>query len=382
MKIHLATSLVLYVQFVIGEMNSADARLDKETRVTTSASGAGDGSPCGCDRVEEYMREMKANLLREVRAMIQQRTQESTVGVVRENNSPVIDVEDVDGMMMSRSKLGRRRRHAAESCGEIRNADPSANSRSYWLKGRDEVNPAKIHCDFDFEPPTAFASSVFYLTNAKVGWMRLVDLDMNGSHSKCPKYLLQVDKPRRACGSSVSRGCTSLTFSTYGVSYQRVCGMVSGYLHGTPDAFNHHGCPSCQKDLNTAYLDGVSITYGVPRSHIWSYPAVVPSNNHPVNSVRQCPCKPNEGFRTPDFVGQDYHCMVGGDSDKEWGGKDKDALSCCKHRPGQPWFCKELLEPTTEDIEVRLCVDQATEKEGVFLEAMQIYVPRWCSPLH
>lgn len=377
LSIPLTLLMVLYVHLVIGEVNSEEAKSGKEATVTSGASGAGDGSPCGCDRVEDYVREMKADLLREVWAMIQQRTQVSADGVVRENSSPVVDVEDVDGMMMSRSKLGRRRGHAAESCGEIRNADPLAHSRSYWLKGQDEVNPAKIHCDFDFKPPPVLGTSVFYHIKAKAGWMRLIDLDVSRPHSKCPKGLLPVDNPRRACGSSVGHGCSSLTFSTQGVPYQRVCGMVSGYLHLAPDAFSsHHGCPFCQKDLNVAYLDGVSITYGVPRSHIWSYAAMVSSNDRPPNSVQRCLCISDKDVCSPDFVGQDYHCMIGSDSDELWGGKsyNKVASSCCKRRPGQPWFCKELLEPTTEDIEVRLCVDQATDVENVFLEAMQIYV--------
>lgn len=373
--VYVAMALVLCVQCVIGE-SDGEARLGKEPLVTATASGAGDGALCGCDRVEEYVRGMKADLLHEVQAMIKRGTQENVDGAVGGNNLP-LDVEDVDGMMMSRSKLGRRRTRAAESCGKIRSADLSASSRNYWLKGQDEVNPAKIHCDFEFKPPPALGTSVFHHTKAKVGWMRLLDLDMSRPHSKCPKDLLQVENPRRACGSSVGRGCSSLTFSTHGVPYQRVCGMASGYLlHGLPDVFNHHGCPSCEKDINAAYLEGVSITYGAPRNHIWSYATVVPTNDHPTTSVWQCPSIPKKDLHTPDFVGQDYHCLLGGDREELWGNReyDKVAPSCCKHHAGQPWFCRELLAPTTEDIEVRLCVDQAADKENVFLEAMQIYV--------
>ena len=52
------------------------------------------------------------------------------------------------------------------------------------------------------------------------------------------------------------------------MSYSRVCGHVSAYRWKTTDSFD----TSVQKDrLGAAYVDGVSITRGYPRQHIWSY---------------------------------------------------------------------------------------------------------------
>ena len=45
-----------------------------------------------------------------------------------------------------------------------------------------------------------------------------------------------------------------------------------GYQFGSPGAFEHlYEHPGTT--IDEAYIDGVSITYGTPRTHIWSYTA-------------------------------------------------------------------------------------------------------------
>ena len=39
-----------------------------------------------------------------------------------------------------------------------------------------------------------------------------------------------------------------------------------------------------------------------------------------------------------------------------------------------PWFCKQLPEATTDDIEVRLCADEATTNEVILLEVIELYI--------
>ena len=58
-------------------------------------------------------------------------------------------------------------------------------------------------------------------------------------------------------------GCYSTFFSTNGVSYQHVCGRARGYQKGSPDAFYTNS-------IDTYYVDGLSITHGNPRQHIWT----------------------------------------------------------------------------------------------------------------
>uniref|UniRef100_A0A1X7UHI0 Fibrinogen C-terminal domain-containing protein n=1 Tax=Amphimedon queenslandica TaxID=400682 RepID=A0A1X7UHI0_AMPQE len=104
------------------------------------------------------------------------------------------------------------------------------------------------------------------------GWTRLAYLDMSDSTANCPfGFRLYQSKGVRACGRPVtsSGSCVSVQFPSNNISYSQVCGRVVGYQYGSPDALsnwhnNHHN------DLNSYYLDGVSITHGSPRQHVWS----------------------------------------------------------------------------------------------------------------
>ena len=53
----------------------------------------------------------------------------------------------------------------------------------------------------------------------------------------------------------------------YSFSYSQVCGRVEGYQYGTPDAIqkgdNHD-------NIDSYYVDGISLTRGSPRQHIWT----------------------------------------------------------------------------------------------------------------
>ena len=76
----------------------------------------------------------------------------------------------------------------------------------------------------------------------------------------------------RLCGRTRSSGgsCDSVTYSTFGVNYSRVCGRVIGYQSRVPDAFDY---PS--QTIKGYYVDGISLTHGPPgsRQHIWTFAA-------------------------------------------------------------------------------------------------------------
>ena len=68
--------------------------------------------------------------------------------------------------------------------------------------------------------------------------MRVTVLDMRDSQQQCPDGLKYFSSPKRACGRSVDGlACNSVTFTTYGLQYQKVCGRLLGYQVGHPDAF-------------------------------------------------------------------------------------------------------------------------------------------------
>ena len=184
-------------------------------------------------------------------------------------------------------------------------------------------------------------------------------------------------------------GCDSVTYSTFGMNYSHVCGKVIAYQHGTPDAFDH---PASQT-IEGYYVDGVSLTHGSPgsRQHIWTFAAGLVENN-PSNWPRHsCPCDDRATARSlvPSFVGNDYFCESGNPgqsytgsrlyaNDPLWDGQGCGSSSCCElsYPLGvtPPWFCKQLPQATTDDIEVRICRDENHGNEDTPIELIEIYI--------
>ena len=59
--------------------------------------------------------------------------------------------------------------------------------------------------------------------------------------------------------------------------------------------------------------------------------------------------------------------------DPLWDGAGCVTGSCCTFN-SPPWFCKNLSTPTTDDIELRLCLDEALSNEDVLFETVELYV--------
>jgi hypothetical protein len=47
---------------------------------------------------------------------------------------------------------------------------------------------------------------------------------------------------------------------------------------------------------------------------------------------------------------------------------------CCSYFDDPPWFHKELLHSTSEDIEMRVCRDEPVSNEDIAIGAIEIYV--------
>ena len=203
-----------------------------------------------------------------------------------------------------------------------------------------------------------------------LGWMRAGYIR---AYRGCPEGLEPVTaNGKKLCRRTVDYSCSSVIFPTHGISYSKVCGLVYGYNKGSTDGFERYNyCPNCT--INDPYVDGVSITHGSPRQHIWSLAAT--------GHISICRCSSpttNPQPDQPSYIGEDFFCDVEAtdtfaDADRLW---DKfDCLSgveaCCEE--GQ-WFCKDLPQPTTDDIEFRLCSDQERANEDVYIEHVDIYV--------
>ena len=60
-----------------------------------------------------------------------------------------------------------------------------------------------------------------------------------------------------------------------------------------------------------------------------------------------------------------------------WDGQDCDGRehTCC-NPPNLPWLCKKLPEPTTDNLELRLCLcgNQAVADEDVPIDLTELYI--------
>ena len=226
---------------------------------------------------------------------------------------------------------------------------------------------------------SAFTKCGIYTTS----WRRVAYINMTDPTVRCPSGLREVSNSttnQRACGRTVSSGCSSVAFPT-GKMYSHVCGRVRGYQSRTPNAF----LSSLRKSLNDAYIDGISITHDNPRRHLWSYAAnIYERYRGPGNYI--CPCaRPdpdNSNWYIPNFVGSDYYCESGFVSNHEnriaWEDPLWDGAGCvtpgntCCQRYG--WFHKQVKQ-TSATIEVRWCADgRRSDDEDVYADLVEIWI--------
>ena len=212
-------------------------------------------------------------------------------------------------------------------------------------------------------------------------------VNMSQSGATCPQGLTQTTlSGLTLCGRNGPAGCQSTVFSTLELNYSQVCGQLRGYQYGTPNAFEkYYEKPSAQT-IDSAYVDGVSITYGSPtRKHIWTYANGL-NLMFPGVPETDCPCNTGNAVVPPLFVGSDYYCETG-DNDKTcctyeifgfdplWDGQQcpGEEAPCCTH-PNMPWFKKTLSETTTENIELRVCGDDGIDNEDTPLQVIKLFV--------
>ncbi len=130
-------------------------------------------------------------------------------------------------------------------------------------------------------------------------------------------------------------------------------------------------------------MDGITLFYGNPSQHIWTFVAAQSEVAHPSSN---CPCtninQTSRAGSPPAFVGDDYFCDTGshdaaidnlfyGD-DPLWDGAGCGPLNTCCTFNNPPWFYKELTEPTKDDIKMRVCRNGGDE--NIAIEMVNIYV--------
>jgi hypothetical protein len=152
-----------------------------------------------------------------------------------------------------------------------------------------------------------------------------------------------------------------------------VCGRVIGYQFGTPDAFLQFA------NNDNIDFDGVNITHGPQRDHIWSYAAGRTEN---IPSFGNCPCSEFPGTMPPSSIDNHYYCESADptgtrrsfqEDDPLWDGQQCEG-TCCNGTNSPPWFTVQLPAPTIDAIEVSICGDESTNNEDSPIELLEIYV--------
>ena len=267
----------------------------------------------------------------------------------------------------------------AASCKELNSTAPSGY---YWLRGTGDSS-VHMYCDM--------SRSCGGITG---GWMRVTRLNMTNSSHTCPAGLKLLTTPKRLCAKNIDGGgCSSATFNLHGIRYTHVCGKIIGYQQGSTDAFyaywlNRRLTMRRYLTIDDAYVDGISLTHGRnPRKHIWTFAAA----HHEVlghygGLYAVCPCTNIHNSVTipiPPYVGSDYFCDTASETanqnkfypnDPLWDGQGCGRLNTCCTFNNPPLFMKELPSSTSDDIEMRLCSDEARSNEDINFESVGLYV--------
>ncbi len=214
--------------------------------------------------------------------------------------------------------------------------------------------------------------------------MRVAKLDMTNSSHQCPSGLMEMvysNSDKRTCvRESISGGCSSvMLFPENFVNYTNVCGKIIGYQYGNPEAFQPY---YSNKDVN---VDGVILSHGGDRQHIWTFAAARDEMHS--NIFHICPCT-NQSLNfssvPPSYAENDYFCDTGSDEvgeiitfygdDPLWDGAGCGPTSTCCSFNTPPWFYKQLPEPTTDGIEMRVCRTAPSAEEDIAIEMIEIFV--------
>lgn len=212
-------------------------------------------------------------------------------------------------------------------------------------------------------------------------WKRVVYLNMtNPDHSCPPNWASDEISGKRVCSRSPrGNGCVKATFQVDDIigKYSRVCGRIVAYKYGDTEGLGNAITEG--KRLNSNYIDGVSITHGSnPMRHIWTFAA---GSTNAISHIR-CPCDNSEATLPEElgFINGSFFCESGGQTisgglitdNPLWDGHGCDAGSSCCMYNNPPYFSVALDEATCDDIDVRLCGDDANEDTPI--ELIELYV--------
>ena len=275
----------------------------------------------------------------------------------------ITTIESKTQLLIDYLRIGQSQDNSSPSCAALGGLSPSGY---YWVR-TSNGSAVRVYCDM--------TRSCGGVTG---GWVRVAYLDKTNSsqNGMCPGGLTELTffSTCTCRRDDTSAGCSSVQFTTHELSYSKVCGRITAFADGAPEGFMR----TDDIDINGTYVDGVSLTHGAPRQHIWTFAATSSEVNH----MLSCSCDNSNtaGTPPPEYVGNDYFCDTrfresGPDRDLVlWQGTDCTSSNACCSFNNPPWFYKQLPQPTTDDIEMRVCRDEDRGNEDLFIQIAEVYI--------
>ena len=278
----------------------------------------------------------------------------------------------VSKMKSKNSIIGRNSGNPATSCLFILLLNPYFPSGHYWIRSSNG-SAVRVYCEFNRKCGCDGPS----------GWTRVAFLNMSDPNQVCPRNWTTIPTLVKTCGRvrKNETNCDSVFYSTFGLTYSRVCGRIIAYQNGNTDAFKGLVFYS---GIDQPYVDGVSLTHGSvgSRQHIWSFASAI-GEEGPFQTYWLCACSNSNNWTNSTlFVGKDYFCDSGNhlkkipsifhSDDPLWDGQGCGSDSTCCQFNKPPWFCKTLTQSTTDDLEVRICNHGNSDDTPVQL--LELYV--------
>jgi hypothetical protein len=157
-------------------------------------------------------------------------------------------------------------------------------------------------------------------------------------------------------------------------------GSVRALGFGVSDAFDVSGATG---SIDDNYVDGLSITQGAPRRHLFTYAhgATDPFTEQPSS----CPCA--GGHLPPAFVGASFRCEAPRRAadpndlssrfydfdDILFDGATIDDAVCVDAPESEPAFYVTSTVASADDVELRLLSDQATSNEDTAIVQLELW---------
>ena len=259
---------------------------------------------------------------------------------------------------------GQYQDYPAASCATVLLFAPSSPSGLYWVRSSNG-SAVHVYCDMNR-----------LCGNITGGWMRVAKLDMTKRNTQCPSGLRQHNRSNlHMCGINSSHllSCSSTIFKLNGIKYSSVNGVIRAYGCGSLDGYKPYGGHKIRANPNISsnYVDGISLTYGITlRQHIWTFAVGVSNDCMPPPSLHI-----NNDYYCSDINIRSQSCNNSPTTrDIQWSEGECGSKSQCCSLNNSTQFYKQLPQPTTDDIEMRLCRDEQASNENIFIDKIDIYV--------